>query len=81
METRAERTEFENDNNTDTYVQRRYRYMELTECVQTTIEAVVPDKKKISRNGRTISDESKTLFEKRKCEFSKSKPTAKEWEN
>ena len=46
--------------------------------MQATIAEVVPDKKKLTRNGRTISEESKALFEKRKREFSKSKPTANE---
>ena len=74
METRAENEEPEMANNgevTDTWVQRRYT--ELTGCVQATIAEVVPDKKKIKRNGRTISAETKELFEKRKREFGKSK--------
>ena len=46
--------------------------------MQSTIAEVVPDKKKLTRNDRTISEESKTLFEKRKREFIKSKPTVNE---
>ena len=85
METRDESKESNFDNNgevTDTWVQRRYT--ELTECVQATIAEVEPDKKKLKRTGRTISEESKSLFEKRKREYSKSKSTAnerKQWNN
>ena len=51
----------------------------MTECVQATIAEVVLEQKKLKQNGRTISEETtKVLFEKRKKEFSKNKPTAKD---
>ena len=67
METRAKSEESEVTNNgevPDAWVQRRYT--ELTECVQATIAEVVPEQKKQKRNGRTVSEASKALFEKRK---------------
>ena len=50
----------------------------MTTCTQETIKAVVPKKQKRKKNGRVMSQETKDLYEKRKREFSKKKPTPTE---
>ena len=47
----------------------------MTTCTKETIAAVVPKKKKETRNGRVMSQETKDLHEQRRREFSKGKPT------
>ena len=57
-------------------------YATLTENIRETIKEVVPKKKNTFRNGRSVSEETKTLFKERTKEYSRSKPTSarrKEW--
>ena len=50
----------------------------LASCTRETIAAVVPKKKKESKNGRVMSKETKDLHEQRRKAFSKKKPTKQE---
>ena len=50
----------------------------MTTCTKETIAAVVPKKKKQTRNGRVMSQETKDLHEQRRKTFSKKKPTKQE---
>ena len=51
---------------------------EFTKCVQETIRAVVPSKKKQKKHGREMSKETVELHEKRRKAYSKKKPTKAE---
>ena len=46
-------------------------YSALAEDIKQTIDEVVPKKKNMFKNGRSISEETKKLYEQRKKEFSK----------
>ena len=50
----------------------------MTRCTQETIRAVVSKKSKRKKNGRTMSEETTELHEKRKQVCAKKKPTKEE---
>ena len=54
---------------------RRVDYDRISTCVQETIQETVPKQKKVKKNGRTVSEETRALFEERKRAFAKQKPT------
>ena len=57
-------------------------YTNMTRAIKSTIDQVVPKKKNMFKNGRTVSEETKALYKQRKREFSKNKPneaTRKKW--
>ena len=57
-------------------------YEKLAENIRETIKEVVPKKKNLFKNGRSVSEETKQLYKDRVKEFSKGKPTSqrrKEW--
>ena len=48
-------------------------YDNLATCVFESIKAIVPEQQWIKKNGRVVSEETKTLFEERVKEFQKQK--------
>ena len=61
---------------TDTFCVGK-KYSEITTCVRRTMEETVPEKKKMKRNGRNVSQKNKDLYKQREKEFQKKKPDGK----
>ena len=51
-------------------------YEQFVENIRETIKEVVPTKKNLFKNGRSVSEETKQLYKDRVTEFRKGKPTS-----